>query len=140
MTKASTSNQQPNFAPEGHGFRQRTLADLPGSESSSYPEQEVPGPDPFRQKKLPSLPLKERSTREGIDPARTKKLAADTVEGCRERAVADAVLATQMGTLNGRLRLEHSAARWTTRADLLQRLKDNFEARAAALSVPAARV
>ncbi len=36
-----------------------------------------------------------------------------------------------MGTENGRLRLEHSAASWAVRADLMQRLNDSFALRQA---------
>ena len=62
-------------------------------------------------------------------PSRSQKASADTADGCRERAASDSVEAAAMDTANGRLKLEHSAASWTARADLLQRLEDNFETR-----------
>ena len=65
-------------------------------------------------------------------PSRSQKAAADTPEGCRERAASDTMQAAAMDTANGRLKLEHSAASWKTRADLLQRLEDNFETRRSA--------
>ena len=68
-------------------------------------------------------------------PSRSRKAPADTVDGCRERAAFDLVAAAEMETANGRLKHEHSAASWTTRADLLQRLDDGIEARRAAAYV-----
>jgi hypothetical protein len=66
----------------------------------------------------------------GRGPAR--KAVHDTVAGCRDRAVADLAQSLRMDTVNGRERLELSASSWTTRANLLQRLDDSFEARQAA--------
>jgi hypothetical protein len=64
-------------------------------------------------------------------PARKprSKLPGDTAAGCRDRAAADLLAATAMGTRNGQQRLEASAASWTARAELLQRDEDDFEAR-----------
>lgn len=61
--------------------------------------------------------------------ARSPKLAADTVVGCRDRAAADLLAAAGMSTMNGRLRMEASAKSWSARADLLQRMDDSFDAR-----------
>jgi hypothetical protein len=62
---------------------------------------------------------------------RTKKAVQDTVIGCRELAAADLARASLMDTANGRRRLESSALSWTSRAELIQRLDDSFEARQA---------
>ena len=64
-----------------------------------------------------------------VFPLRSQKAPADSVEGCRTRATADLVAAGTMATVNARRKLEHSAASWTARGDLLQRLDDSFEAR-----------
>jgi hypothetical protein len=53
----------------------------------------------------------------------------DTAEGCRERATADMVSALAMSTANGRQVFEKSAASWTKRADMLQRIETGIEAR-----------
>ncbi len=65
-------------------------------------------------------------------PGRTQRAVHDSVAGCRELAAADLVRAALMDTVNGRRRLESSASSWTSRADLIQRLDDSFEARRAA--------
>ena len=77
----------------------------------------------------PSAPRRQRSTKSPVD----------TVIGCRERALSDLALAATMGTRNGQLRMEHSAAVWDTRANLIQRLDDSFAARSAAAAVTRAR-
>jgi hypothetical protein len=77
-----------------------------------------------------------------IDPtppasdARTKD-SRDTAEGCRDRASADLAQAGTMNTVNGRQVLEKSAASWTTRAELLERIETGIEARRTA-AVPTA--
>jgi hypothetical protein len=55
----------------------------------------------------------------------------DTAEACRERAAADLLESVTMITANQRLRLESSAASWTVRADMLERIEDSFARRAA---------
>lgn len=60
----------------------------------------------------------------------------DNAAACRERASADLESASQRSTANGRRVLESSAASWTARADLLQRLEDKFEARKAERTEP----
>ncbi len=62
-------------------------------------------------------------------PSRTQKAVQDTVAGCRELAAADLARAALMDTANGRRRLEWSAQSWTSRAELIQRMTDSFEAR-----------
>ena len=64
-------------------------------------------------------------------PDRAQKAAQDTVAGCRELAAADLARASLMDTANGRRRLEFSALSWTSRAELIQRMDDSFEARQA---------
>ncbi|MBA2770992.1 MAG: hypothetical protein H0U34_03095 [Sphingomonas sp.] len=57
----------------------------------------------------------------------------DTSAGCRDRAAASLIAAAAMDTVNGKSRLEASAATWTTRADLLERLEQLHEARRTSL-------
>jgi hypothetical protein len=64
-------------------------------------------------------------------PSRTQKAVEDTVLGCRENAAADLARAALMGTANGRRRLESSALSWTSRADSIQQLEDEFDVRKA---------
>lgn len=60
------------------------------------------------------------------------KQPSDTAEGCRENARGDTARAATMSNSNAKQKYEHSAASWTARADLLQRLDDSHEARLAA--------
>jgi hypothetical protein len=53
----------------------------------------------------------------------------DTASGCRARASADLVEAMAMSTRNGREILETSAASWTKRAEMLQRIENGIAAR-----------
>jgi hypothetical protein len=62
---------------------------------------------------------------------RPQKAVQDTVAGCRELAAADLARASLMDTTNGRQRLETSASSWTSRAEVIQRLDDSFDARQA---------
>jgi hypothetical protein len=70
----------------------------------------------------------------GIGDARDKFLLdpKDNAAACRERAAADLAEAASLTTPNARRLLETSAARWGVRAELLQRLENQFEARKAA--------
>lgn len=61
--------------------------------------------------------------------ARAKKAPQDTAAGCRGRAVADLLASVALLNANERVRLETSAASWSARAHLLQRLEDSFAAR-----------
>ncbi|MEO5773545.1 MAG: hypothetical protein ABIQ32_05440 [Sphingomicrobium sp.] len=61
---------------------------------------------------------------------RTKDVR-DTAAGCRDRATADLLQALTMATGNGRKVLETSAASWTARGDMLQRIELGIEARLA---------
>jgi hypothetical protein len=66
-------------------------------------------------------------------PPRTKR---DTAAACRERAAADLLASAAMINENQRARLEASAATWTERGLLLQRVEDGISvnnARAARL-------
>jgi hypothetical protein len=53
---------------------------------------------------------------------RSGKRTEDTAAGCRANATADLLRAHAPGGDFMRLRLEHSAAVWSERADLLERL------------------
>jgi hypothetical protein len=57
----------------------------------------------------------------------TRKLPSkrDTASSCRERASADLLRSLTMFTVNERLILERSAASWTERAQLLDRVEGN---------------
>lgn len=61
--------------------------------------------------------------------ARRHKRAEDTSAGCRANAAADLLRAAAMGVEQMRTRMEHSAAVWSARADLLGRLEASFKAR-----------
>ena len=56
------------------------------------------------------------------------RLPEDTVEGCRANASLDLAHASTMGSANSRWKYERSAASWTERAELLQRVIDEREA------------
>ena len=66
--------------------------------------------------------------------ARGFKQPQDTVAGCRSRAEADLLASLVMAIPNERIRLETSAASWTARAEMLQRLDDTHAARKLALT------
>ena len=53
----------------------------------------------------------------------------DTADGCRERAAADLLRSVSMLIANERRRMESSAASWTARAELLERLEAGMESR-----------
>ena len=75
-----------------------------------------------------------------IDPtrpiARTTKAPHDTAAGCRSRAESDLLASVAMINVNERMRMERSAASWTARANLLERLNDGMIARKAAPKPP----
>jgi hypothetical protein len=56
------------------------------------------------------------------------KQPQDTEEGCRAFAAADLLRSAAVPAGMSRLRLEHSAASWTTRAELLHRLEAGWNA------------
>ena len=64
----------------------------------------------------------------------------DTAQGCRDRATADLLQAITMNTANGRQVLEKSAASWSVRAELLERLEPGIEARRAPVKLTALEV
>lgn len=64
--------------------------------------------------------------------ARADHAKRETSALCRERAAADLLQSAAMITVNQKLRLEASAASWTVRAKLLQRVEDGIASRAAA--------
>jgi hypothetical protein len=57
-----------------------------------------------------------------------RKQPQDTEEGCRAFAAADLASAGALTGAYPRARMEHSAATWTTRADLLHRLETGIAA------------
>jgi hypothetical protein len=57
-----------------------------------------------------------------ITASRRTRGTKDTFEACRERAAADLLKSVTMLTANERLTLERSAASWSLRADMLERL------------------
>ena len=68
-------------------------------------------------------------------PASGAKLGAskrDTALQCRERAAADLLQSAAMINANQRRRMETSAATWTARAIMLQRVEDGLVLKAAA--------
>ena len=60
---------------------------------------------------------------------RSGKRHEDTAAGCRANAAADLGRARAPGGDFMRMRLERSAAVWSERADLLERIEKSFEAR-----------
>ena len=64
-------------------------------------------------------------------PASSKQPVAkrDTAAICRERAAADLLASVAMMTAHQRQRMELSAATWTARAAMLQRVEDGSAAR-----------
>jgi hypothetical protein len=63
------------------------------------------------------------------DRPRVHKQPQDTAIWCRAQAAIDLAAAGASAVANGRLRLEHSAATWTKRADLLERLETGQQSR-----------
>jgi hypothetical protein len=80
---------------------------------------------------LGAMPMKRSATIPAQIPDRAQKAVQDTAAGCYAFAAADLARAALMDTANGRQRLELSASSWTSRAELMQRLDDSFEARQA---------
>lgn len=80
----------------------------------------------------PTLPLEDGLAVRLPRISRPNRQPQDTEAGCRARAAANLEQAATMDTAHGRDRLEHSAASWTTRADLLHRLDASSDARRAA--------
>jgi hypothetical protein len=87
---------------------------------------------PFPRKEEPMISAPSGRENQGgvlVAPAalrhivRSGKRAEDTAAGCRANASADMLRALAPGGDFMRLRLEHSAAVWSERADLLARLE-----------------
>jgi hypothetical protein len=57
------------------------------------------------------------------------KQRRDTAAGCRDRATADLLEAVTMATPHSRRMLERSAASWTARAEMLQRIDESVATR-----------
>jgi hypothetical protein len=73
-------------------------------------------------------------------PGPLLKQRRDTAEGCRDRATADLLEAVTMATAHSRQMLERSAASWTARADLLQRIEASIKTRLDAVELTAAEI
>ncbi|MDQ3247201.1 MAG: hypothetical protein M3Q52_10005 [Pseudomonadota bacterium] len=78
-----------------------------------------------------SAPVKQRRPRSLAPPvlARSVRRAEDTALGCRNLADRGLAEAAMMDTVNGRARLEASAAVWLVRAQLLDRVESSEQAR-----------
>lgn len=63
--------------------------------------------------------------------ARPDHAKRETSELCRERAADDLLQSVAMITANQRARLEASAASWTVRANMLQRVEDGIARKSA---------
>jgi hypothetical protein len=61
---------------------------------------------------------------ESIRPAPKSALKRETAEMCRERAAADLLASVAALTAHQRERMALSAAAWTARAEMLQRVED----------------
>jgi hypothetical protein len=74
-------------------------------------------------------------TRSGLDRLTQRgRQLHDTAAGCHGLAAADRARASAMDTAMGRAKLEHSAAAWMARGDMLQRLDASHEARLRAIA------
>jgi len=94
---------------------------------------------------MPSTPfgtIDPTSTEPGVVPrrqaVRSGKRTEDTGVGCRANAAADLARAGAPGGDFMRVRLEHSAAVWSERAELLERIERSFARRKAAVAAAAA--
>jgi hypothetical protein len=67
-------------------------------------------------------------------PQPRRRRPEDTPAGCRAFAAADLGRAAAQNIDRGRSRFEHSAAAWSARADLLERLARQSEARMRSVS------
>jgi len=61
--------------------------------------------------------------------ARSGKREEDTAVGCRAKAAADMVRAEALGADRMRWRMEHSAAAWSARAEVLEMIERKAAAR-----------
>jgi hypothetical protein len=89
-----------------------------GTISPAFAQSERAGAIPVASEKPSAKP-----------PARVNRRAEDTGAGCRANAAADLLRASAPGGDYMRQRLEHSAAVWTERAGLLERIERNFKRR-----------
>ena len=103
----------------------------PGTRSPSIDRWEDEGGPAAPRRRAPSTTVK---TPASFLPLNREQ--RDTAAGCRDRASADLLEAATMATVNARARMESSAANWTLRAELLDRLEASFDARKAAASDP----
>ena len=106
----------------------------------------APSPGHFspapRDWKTLRFPAKRKAAMTSIPPSKSGldrliqrgRQAHDTAEGCHSFAAADLARAGKMDTAQGRAKLEHSAATWAARGDMLQRLTASHEARLRAVA------
>ena len=73
-------------------------------------------------------------------PGPLLKERRDTAQGCRDRATADLLQAVAMITAHSRQMLERSAASWTARAEMLQRVEVGIAARQTPLHLTPAEI
>jgi hypothetical protein len=71
-----------------------------------------------------------------VTASRKTPVKRDSYEVCRERASADLLKSVTMLTANERLVLERSAASWSVRADMLERLQHSAAQRHATAPQP----
>lgn len=98
----------------------------PGRRSPSIERWEDEGGPPMPQRSAP--PAKPARSMRSLSHERR-----DTAAGCRERAAADLLESATLATVKGRQRMESSAASWTERAELLDRLEASLAARQSAV-------
>lgn len=112
------------FFPQASRDRETSCSRLQ-SQVILMPDARIPESHAGRDKSAPVLPEK----MEGVQNGRSRP--EDTVEGCVALAASALARASAMDTRNGRLRLEHSAAKWQERAALLQSLETSSRDRQA---------
>lgn len=81
--------------------------------------------------------LAPRQPRDGSYTRKGSRQPRDTPAGCRDQARESTALAETSANPNVRAKFAQSAATWTARADMLQRLDDSHDAR---LAVAASRL
>jgi hypothetical protein len=93
-----------------------------------------------RTRRPPATPTAIREPGMGLERLSTTrhKQPQDTEHGCRAFAAADLASAHVLTGAYPRARMEHSAATWTARADLLHRLEAGIAATRASRPMPPA--
>jgi len=107
------------------------LAPITRSAPQASCDRETKARSRLPDKVIQVMPSSIHSANPALARPRAQKQPQDTATWCRARAAADLALAGDIRVDNGRLRLEHSAASWADRADLLERLEASYQARVA---------